>query len=144
MWYNTRYENTHFYPTFHPGRTAPNPSGTAFVRCLCDASLPDLESIGARGTSPGDCSAAGLRRPNRAQRDPRVQCHRPGGAARRVLAPHRLHTSFSEDGLVRLKDLLHRSPRDFGKERGLWTLELAAQVSFEQGIIATPISDESV
>ncbi len=58
--------------------------------------------------------------------------------------PHRLHTSFSEDGLVRLKDLLHRSPRDFGKERGLWTLELAAQVSFEQGIIATPISDESV
>ena len=45
---------------------------------------------------------------------------------------------------MRLKDLLHRSPRDFGKERGLWTLELAAQVSFEQGIIATPISDESV
>src|SRR5258708_12882171 len=58
--------------------------------------------------------------------------------------PHRLHTSFSEEGLVRLKDLLHRSPRDFGKERGLWTLELAAQVSFEQGIISTPISDESV
>ncbi len=58
--------------------------------------------------------------------------------------PHRLHTSFSEDGLVRLKDLLHRSPRDFGQERGLWTLELAAQVSFEQGIIAAPISDESV
>jgi transposase len=55
-----------------------------------------------------------------------------------------LHTSFSEDELVRLKDLLHRSPHDFGKERGLWTLELAAQVSFEQGIIATPISDESV
>src|SRR6266702_3659761 len=87
MWYNTRYENTHFYPTFHPGRTAPNPSGTAFVRCLCDASLPDLESIGARGTSPGDCSAAGLRRPNRAQCDPRVQCHGTLGAARRVLAP---------------------------------------------------------
>src|SRR5215472_14621910 len=58
--------------------------------------------------------------------------------------PHRLHSSFSEDGLVRLKDLLHRSPRDFGKDRGVWSLELAAQVSFEQGIIATPISDESV
>jgi len=58
--------------------------------------------------------------------------------------PHRLHTSFSEEGLLRLKDLLHRSPRDFGKERGLWTLELVAQVSFEQGIISTPISDESV
>jgi transposase len=40
--------------------------------------------------------------------------------------------------------LLHRSPHDFGKERGLWTLELAAQVSFEQGIISSQISDESV
>jgi len=58
--------------------------------------------------------------------------------------PHRLHTSFSEDGLVRLKDLLHRSPHDFGKERGVWTLELAAQVSFEQGIIACEVSTESV
>jgi transposase len=58
--------------------------------------------------------------------------------------PHRLHTSFSEEGLQRLKDLLHRRPSDFGKERSTWTLELAAQVSFEQGIIATPISDESV
>ncbi len=58
--------------------------------------------------------------------------------------PHRLHTSFSEQGLKLLKDLLHRSPRDFGKERSIWTLELAAQVSFEQGIISVPISDESM
>jgi transposase len=58
--------------------------------------------------------------------------------------PHRLRTAFSDEGAERLKDLLHRSPRDFGQERGLWTLELAAQVSFEQGIIASPTSDESV
>ncbi len=58
--------------------------------------------------------------------------------------PHRLRTTFSDEGAERLKDLLHRSPRDFGKERGTWTLELAAQVSFEQGIIPTPVSDESV
>src|ERR1700694_1981086 len=58
--------------------------------------------------------------------------------------PHRLHTSFSEEGLQRLKDLLHRRPSDFGKERSTWTLELAAQVSFEQGILSTPVSDESV
>jgi len=58
--------------------------------------------------------------------------------------PHLLHTSFSEEGLQQLKDLLHRSPRDFGKERSTWTLELAAQVSFEQGITATLISDESL
>src|SRR5437667_9327462 len=55
--------------------------------------------------------------------------------------PHRLRTTFSDEGAQRLKDLLHRSPRDFGKERSTWTLELAAQVSFEQGIIPTPVSD---
>jgi len=58
--------------------------------------------------------------------------------------PHRLHTAFTADGAERLKDLLHRSPRDFGQERSTWTLELAAQVSFEQGIISHEISDESV
>ncbi len=58
--------------------------------------------------------------------------------------PHRLRTAFSEEGAERLKDLLHHSPRDFGKERGTWTLELAAQVSFEQGIITTEVSSESV
>jgi transposase len=58
--------------------------------------------------------------------------------------PHRLHTSFSEERLQQLKDLLHRSPRDFGKERSTWTLELAAQVSFEQEIIPVLVSDESV
>ena len=58
--------------------------------------------------------------------------------------PHRLRTAFTEEGAERLKDLLHRSPREFGKERGSWSLELAAQVSFEQGIISAPVSDESV
>jgi transposase len=58
--------------------------------------------------------------------------------------PHRLRTTFSDEGAERLKDLLHRSPHDFGQERSSWTLELAAQVSFEQGIISTPVSEESV
>jgi transposase len=58
--------------------------------------------------------------------------------------PHRLRTTFSDEGAERLQDLLHHSPRDFGKERSLWTLELAAQVSFEQGIITTEVSSESV
>ncbi|EFH79681.1 helix-turn-helix domain-containing protein [Ktedonobacter racemifer] len=58
--------------------------------------------------------------------------------------PRHLHTNFSPEGLQRLKDLLHRRPSEFGKERSTWTLELAAQVSLEQGIVVTPISDESV
>lgn len=58
--------------------------------------------------------------------------------------PHRLRTACTEEGAERLKDLLHRSPREFGQERSTWTLELAAQVSFEQGIIPCEVSDESV
>ncbi len=58
--------------------------------------------------------------------------------------PHHLRTTFSEEGCQRLQDLLHRSPRDFGHNRGLWTLEMAAQVSFEQGITACEVSTESV
>src|SRR2546421_3658252 len=87
MWYNSRHENTHFYPTIHPGRTAPDPGGTAFVRCLCDASLPDFASIGAQATSPRDRPSTGMRRPDRAQRHPRVQRHGSDRAARRLLAP---------------------------------------------------------
>jgi transposase len=58
--------------------------------------------------------------------------------------PHHLRTTFTEEGCQRLQDLLHRSPRDFDKEYSMWTLKLAAQVSFEQGIIATKVSTESV
>src|SRR5438876_4532961 len=87
MWYTTRHENTHFYPTLNRRRTAPDPGGIAFVRCLRDAPLPDLASIGARGTRPGHRSPARLRRPDRAQRDPRVQRLWPGRPARRVFAP---------------------------------------------------------
>ena len=58
--------------------------------------------------------------------------------------PHRLRTAFSQEGAERLKELLHRSPRDFGQDRSTWTLELAARVSFKQGIIAHEVSDESV
>jgi transposase len=58
--------------------------------------------------------------------------------------PHHLRTTFTEEGCQRLQDLLHRSPHDVGRDRGVWTLELAAQVSFEQGIIETSVSTESV
>jgi transposase len=58
--------------------------------------------------------------------------------------PHRLRTVFSVDRVQRLAELLHRSPREFGREQSFWTLAAAAQVSFEQGLIAAPTSVESV
>src|SRR5437870_7868405 len=85
--YTRRHENTHFYPTVQRRRTAPDPGGIAFVGCLCDAPLPDLEGIGAWGTCPAHRPPTRLRRPDRTQRDPRVQrlwTDRPAG---RLFAP---------------------------------------------------------
>jgi hypothetical protein len=33
-----------------------------------------------------------------------------------------------------LREMLHRSPRKFGKQSSLWTMEMAAEVSFEEGL----------
>ena len=58
--------------------------------------------------------------------------------------PHRLRTTFSIQAAKQLQALLHRSPRDFGLDCGLWTLQLAAKISFEQGIIPHKTSVASV
>jgi transposase len=58
--------------------------------------------------------------------------------------PHRLRTQIADERLPAFQALLHRSPRDFGLDRSLWTLETVAQISFEQGLIPAPISGASV
>jgi hypothetical protein len=50
----------------------------------------------------------------------------------------------SADGLERLQGLLHQSPRVFGKATSVWTLELAAEVSFAQGLTRWRVSDETI
>jgi hypothetical protein len=46
--------------------------------------------------------------------------------------------------MERLREILHQSPRNFGKPTSVWTLELAAEVSFEQGLTASRVSDETI
>jgi transposase len=58
--------------------------------------------------------------------------------------PHTVHAAFDADGAERLRTLLHRSPRDFGHPTSVWTLELAAETAFAEGITATRVSDETV
>ena len=40
--------------------------------------------------------------------------------------------------------MLHRSPREFGKDTTLWTLELVAEVSFEEGVTEGRVTGETV
>jgi transposase len=58
--------------------------------------------------------------------------------------PHTTYEAFDEQGRERLRALLHQSPRDFGKEMSIWTLDLAAQVSVTVGIVSREISGETV
>lgn len=72
---------------------------------------------------------------------------RTGPAAclvRRSKRPHTIHAKLDAAGAERLRALLHRSPRTFGHETGVWTLDLAADVAAEQGITAERVSDETV
>ena len=58
--------------------------------------------------------------------------------------PVHTQAAFSAEKAEELKALLHRSPREYGKATSLWTLELAAEVSFAEGLISRRVSDETI
>jgi transposase len=58
--------------------------------------------------------------------------------------PHTIHAAFDAAGAEHLKELLHRSPRDFGHPTSLWTLALAAETAYAEGLTATRVSGETV
>lgn len=58
--------------------------------------------------------------------------------------PNTIHRAFDSEGAERLREMLHRSPRDFEKPTSLWTLELAAEASFEEGLTQERVSGETI
>src|ERR671912_747202 len=48
--------------------------------------------------------------------------------------PRRTRDASDEESAEALRGVLHRSPREFGGETSLWTLSMAAEVAFEEGI----------
>jgi transposase len=58
--------------------------------------------------------------------------------------PKTIHAAFDLPAAERLRALLHQSPRTFGKPTSLWTLDLAAEVSFAEGITAERVSGETI
>jgi hypothetical protein len=72
--------------------------------------------------------------------------NRRGVAAvwRRSSRPHTTRAAFDAQGRERLRALLHQSPRTFGKATSIWTLELAAEVSFAEGLTRQRVSGETI
>ena len=58
--------------------------------------------------------------------------------------PKTVFPVFRETQLERLLEILHQSPRRFGKSRSTWTLGLLAEVSFEEGLTPELVSSETV
>ena len=58
--------------------------------------------------------------------------------------PRRTRDAFDERSAEALREMLHRSPREFGRQSSLWTLEMAAEVAFEEGITKRRLSGETI
>lgn len=58
--------------------------------------------------------------------------------------PKTVQVLFDEPRILALRDLLQRSPRDFGQPTSVWTLELAAEVCYSQGLTDYQVSHETI
>ena len=58
--------------------------------------------------------------------------------------PWRTRDAFEEESAEALRGLLHRSPREFDRDSSLWTLSMAAEVAFEEGLTEERVSGETI
>jgi len=58
--------------------------------------------------------------------------------------PHKTQAAFGAKQAERLKEVLHQSPRTFGKSTSVWTCDLAAEVSFEEKLTQERVSGETI
>lgn len=58
--------------------------------------------------------------------------------------PKEVHAAFDEGEAESLRQMLHHRPSEFGKESTFWTLAMAAEVSFEEGITERRVSGETI
>ena len=105
-------------------------SSDAFVLRRCQILLSS-----ARGESPPQiarslgCASQTVRNAIHAFNERGLDALKAGSSR-----PKRTRAAFDEQGVEALKELLRHPPREFGKPTTLWTLEHAAEVSFEEGI----------
>lgn len=115
-------------------------AGDAFVMRRCQILLAS-----ARGNPPPriaenlGCASQTVRNAIRAFNERGVDSLVAGSSR-----PKRVYAAFDEESAEALREMLHRSPREFGRESSLWTLEMAADVAFEEGITPKRVSGETI
>ena len=99
----------------------------------------------ARGLSPPKialslgCASQTVRNAIRAFNQRGMDALTPGSST-----PKRVYAAFDANSAERLRGMLHRSPREFGYESSLWTLEMAAEAAFEEGLTERRVSGETI
>jgi transposase len=58
--------------------------------------------------------------------------------------PKRTRDAFDRKSAEQLREMLHRSPREFGYQTSLWTLAMASEAAFEEGLTEERVSGETV
>jgi transposase len=115
-------------------------SSDAFTLRRCQIVLASSRGTRASQIAQGlSCDADTVTKAINAFNERGLAALRPGS--------HAVHTpqaAFDAEAAERLKAIIHQSPRTFGKETSLWTLDLAAEVSFEQGLTRERVSDETI
>src|SRR5215210_8397166 len=120
-------------------------SRAALQRRLRDAPMPDPSGQTSRGKSPPKiardlgCASQTVRNAIRAFDERGLDALTPGSSR-----PKRVHAAFDEQSAEALRQMLQRSPREFGRESSLWTLEMAADAAFEEGLSSERVSGETI
>ena len=143
MWYILGYANTFICTPAHGGRAGnPGDRSPVCVR-LYRAPLPDPPRQCREATNDRDCARSALHRSDRTQHH---AFHQRGLAVLQPLSsrPYTTAAIFTPGGCEALRALLHQSPRTFGKPTSRWTLALAAEVSFAEGLTPRLVSDEAI
>jgi transposase len=63
---------------------------------------------------------------------------------RRSSRPGVIYSAFDTPRALALREMLHQSPRIFDQPTSVWTLELAAEVAYAQGLTARRVSGETI
>jgi transposase len=66
------------------------------------------------------------------------------GLAKQSTRPKTVEAVLDAAHCDSLQHILHQSPRTYDKPTGVWTLALAAEVCYEQGVTERLLSDESI
>jgi transposase len=85
------------------------------------------------------CSDQTVRRTIHAFHQRGMACLKPGSRARKDD-----QRAMDDQGRTRLKEIIRMSPRSFGYETSLWTLELLAEVSFKEGLTTWQVSADTM